>query len=280
MAQPNYTDIQKLLSEYKEEDVKIYIAYLDELWNKKEKDKDSWDWKTPNQAWMSNRKTEQYANYFMKVSQEWLVFDGKHITLQTTGISYDYVALKNKMLLIYPDSKIDMSLVYKGDTFSFSKENGKIHYTHDISNPFWQKETDIIWGYVVIKNGRGEFLTRMSLADLEKHKATAKTQAIWKAWLTEMYRKTLMKKACSEHFKDIFTGIEEQDNEEYEPTVTSMEQRNDIDIVAEIKTLEELKEFYLKNKGKGKDFDAIVNKRKIELIEEGKKKDLENPPVE
>jgi len=41
MAQPNYTDIQKLLSEYKEEDVKIYIAYLDELWNKKEKDKDS-----------------------------------------------------------------------------------------------------------------------------------------------------------------------------------------------------------------------------------------------
>lgn len=267
MEQPNYTDIQKLLSEYKEEDVKIYIAYLDELWNKKEKDKDTQEWKPTNQHWMTNRKTEQFANYFMRVSQEWLVFDGKHITLQSTGISYDYVALKNKMLLIYPDSKIDMSLVYKGDTFSFSKENGKIHYKHDISNPFWQKETDIVWGYVVIKNGRGEFLTRMSLDDLKKHQATAKTQAIWKAWLTEMYRKTLMKKACSEHFKDIFTGIEEQDNENYDPTITTPEKRSEVDEINDIKTIEELKAYWEANKGKWKEFASEITRRKAEILD-------------
>ncbi len=87
----------------------------------------------------------------------------------------------------------------------------------------------------------------MTKADLEKHKATAKTQMIWKAWLTEMYRKTLMKKACSEHFKDVFTGIEEQDNENYDPNVTSTEQRSYIDEIDEIKTLEELKKYWEAN---------------------------------
>ena len=254
MAQPNYSEIQKLLSEYKEEDVKIYIAYL----------KDGYD---KNSYWMEKRSPEQYANYFSIVVREWLVFDGKHITLQSTGISYDYVALKNKMLLIYPDSKIDMSLVYKGDTFSFSKENGKISYKHEISNPFGQNEKDIIWWYVVIKNGRWEFLTRMSLADLLKHKATAKTQAIWNSWLTEMYRKTLMKKACSEHFKDIFTGIEDQDNENYQPEVTTMEQRSYIDEINEISNIDDLKKYWETNKGKWKEFAYEITRRKSEILD-------------
>lgn len=88
----------------------------------------------------------------------------------------------------------------------------------------------------------------MTLADLEKHKATAKTQAIWKAWLTEMYRKTLMKKACSEHFKDIFTGIEEQDNENYDPTITTPEKRSEVDEINEINTIEELKAYWEQRK--------------------------------
>ncbi len=70
MAIPNYTNIANLLTQYKSEDVKIYNTYLEELWNKKEKDKDSGEWKAPNQSWMTNRTSAQFANYFMRVSQE------------------------------------------------------------------------------------------------------------------------------------------------------------------------------------------------------------------
>lgn len=275
MAQPNKTEIAKLLSEYKTEDVKVYLAHLDDVWNKEEKD---WDTKKKaNQWWLTNLTSEQLANSFIKVSQEWLTFDGKHVVLQNRWISYDYVAYKNKMLIIYPESLIDIELVYKWDTFSFSKDSWKVIYTHEMANPFSQKEADIIWWYVVIKNRRWEFLTRMTLADLEKHKATAKTQSIWKAWLAEMYRKTLMKKACSQHFKDEFQGIEEEDNKDYDPTVTTPQKRWYIDEINEITTLTELVAYYNAHEWLWKEFAAECTRRKQE-IQEQMKKDAEVAP--
>lgn len=276
MAQPNKTEIAKLLSEYKTEDVKVYLAHLEELWEKEEKD-DKWNKKKANQWWLTDRTSEQLAWYFIKVSQEWLTFDGKHIVLQNRGISYDYVAYKNKMLIVYPETLIDIELVYKWDTFSFSKDSWKVIYTHEMANPFSQTEKDILWGYVVIKNRRWEFLTRMTLADLEKHKATAKTQSIWKAWLSEMYRKTLMKKACSQHFKDEFQGIEEEDNKDYDPTVTTPQKRSYIDEIDEIETLTELVAYYNAHEWLWKDFAAECTRRKQE-IQEKMKKDAEVAP--
>ena len=86
-----------------------------------------------------------------------------------------------------------------------------------------------------------------------------------------MVRKTLIKKACKQHFEDIYTYIEEDDNEQYDPEVTTMEQRSYIDEIAEIDTIDELKEYWNKNKGKWEDFAKAVNKRKIAIIEESKK---------
>lgn len=276
MAQPNSAAIEKLLSDYPKEDVKVYLAHLEELWNKEEKD-DDWKKKKANQWWLTDRTSEQFASYFVKVSQEWLTFDGKHIVLQNRWISYDYVAYKNKMLKVYPESKIDIDLVYKWDTFSFSKDSGKVTYTHEIANPFDRKEADIQWGYVVIKNSRWEFLTLMSKADLEKHKATAKTQTIWKAWLAEMYRKTLMKKACSNHFKDEFQWIEEEDNKDYDPTVTTPQKRSYVDEIDAIETLTELVAYYNAHEWLWKEFAAECTRRKQE-IQEQMKKDAEVAP--
>lgn len=276
MAQPNSAAIEKLLSDYPKEDVKVYLAHLEELWNKEEKD-DEWKKKKSNQWWLADRTSEQFASYFVKVSQEWLTFDGKHIVLQNRWISYDYVAYKNKMLKVYPESKIDIDLVYKWDTFSFSKDSWKVTYTHEIANPFDRKEDQIQWWYVVIKNSRWEFLTLMSKADLEKHKATAKTQSIWKAWLAEMYRKTLMKKACSNHFKDEFQGIEEEDNKDYDPTVTTPQKRWYIDEINEITTLTELVAYYNAHEWLWKEFAAECTRRKQE-IQEQMKKDAEVAP--
>ena len=93
--------------------------------------------------WMKGRKEEEMVALFNRVAEDGLVLDGKHITLQSTGISYDYVAYKNKMLLAYPESKIDVSLVYQGDDFSVAKESGSVVYSHNIKNPFDRKEADI-----------------------------------------------------------------------------------------------------------------------------------------
>lgn len=276
MAQPNSAAIEKLLSDYPKEDVKVYLAHLEELWNKEEKD-DDWKKKKANQWWLTDRTSEQFASYFVKVSQEWLTFDGKHIVLQNRWISYDYVAYKNKMLKVYPESKIDIDLVYKWDTFSFSKDSWKVTYTHEIANPFDRKEDQIQWWYVVIKNSRWEFLTLMSKADLEKHKATAKTQSIWKAWLAEMYRKTLMKKACSNHFKDEFQWIEEEDNKDYDPTVTTPQKRSYVDEIDAIETLTELVAYYNAHEWLWKEFAAECTRRKQE-IQEQMKKDAEVAP--
>jgi len=44
----------------------------------------------------------------------------------------------------------------------------------------------------------------------------AKTDFIWKAWFTEMCMKTITKKACKLHYGDVYTKIEEMDNEQYD----------------------------------------------------------------
>ena len=212
---------------------------------------------------MQYKKADDLANLFKRVLADGLIFDGKHITLQSTGVSYDYVAYKNKMLLAYPESKIDMATVNEGDIFSFSKEDGKVSYTHTITDPFKQTtEENIIGAYCVIKNNRGEFLTLLNKEELEKHRKVAKTDFIWKAWFKEMVLKTIIKKACKQHFDDVYTKIEEIDNENY-----SLDNSLDIDLVVkqEIEnctTIEQLKAVEAKNTGLGKDFIKLVVEQK------------------
>lgn len=215
--------------------------------------------------WMKGRKEEEMVALFNRVAEDGLVFDGKHITLQSTGISYDYVAYKNKMLLAYPESKIDVSLVYQGDDFSVAKESGSVVYSHNIKNPFDRKEADIIGGYCVIQNRRGEFLTIMSKEDIEKHRKTAKTDYIWRQWFIEMALKTVIKKAVKQHFSDVFEKIEDTDNENYSlenPLELNLEHKKAID---DITTIEDLKSYYEANKGQGKDFDKYIAIRKEQI---------------
>lgn len=154
------------------------------------------------------------AHYFKKVAAEDLVLDGKHITIQKLGLSYDYIAYKNKMLLAYPETILDIQLVFKGDKTSFKKRNGEVFYEHIVANPFSQKDSDIVGSYCVIKNKRGEFLTLMGNYDVAKHKRVARTTYVWDTWLKDMYLKTTIKKAVKIHFDDVFEGMNEEDNKQ------------------------------------------------------------------
>lgn len=232
------------------EAVENYASYCQRLLVEKKKDGSL---KNP---FMAHKRAEELAELFRRVLASGLIFDGKHITLQSSGVTYDYIAYKNKMLLTYPESKIDMSVVNDKDVFSFSKEDGRVTYNHQITEPF-QKE-NIIGAYCVIKNNRGEFLTLLNKEELEKHRKVAKTDYIWQAWFKEMVLKTVIKKACKQHFDDVYIKIEELDNENY-----NLENPLDVDLSVkqEIEATtneEDLNRVYNEYSGLGSGFDKLV----------------------
>ena len=211
MEKQNIIDI---LKDYNPQDVEKFAAYCIRL--KLEKDKKTWKAKN---YWMQQKTAENMAELFKRVDNEWLVFDGTHITIQSTWVSYDYVALKNRMYIAYPETVMDVQVVYKWDDFSFQKVNWEIFYDHKIASPFDKKDENIIWAYCIIKNKRWEFINVLSAADIAKHRKSAKTDYIWKAWFEEMVLKTIIKKGCKIHFSDIYSDIIEEDNNENSITI-------------------------------------------------------------
>lgn len=199
-------EIVKGLEEFKKEIVNQYADYCYRITIELDK-----EGKLKN-PWASKKPATEYIKGFKLIDSQGLVFDGKHITWQSTGITFDYVAFKNKMLIAYPESKIDVQTILEKDVFSVSKQNGKVIYSHDITDPL-ADEKAIVGAYCVIKNNRGEFLTTLNKPEIEKHKKSAKTQYIWNAWFKEMVLKTVIKKACKMHFDDIYETIMEVDNE-------------------------------------------------------------------
>lgn len=249
--------ITALLSEHDTNSVEKYAGYCQRLSTETKREGGL---KSP---WMSKMSAEQLAVFFKRVEDDGLVFDGKHITLQSTGIFYDFVAYKNKMLQAYPETKLDMAVIHEGDKFDVSRENGKINYSHKIADPL-ASDDKITGAYAVIINKRGEFITTLNKEDLEKHRKVAKTDFIWRQWYREMVFKTVLRKACKYHFEDEFEKMNETDNEHYELEAQGLtiEQKTVIDA---IETIEELKKYYDKNKGQGKELDMYVSKRKKEL---------------
>lgn len=195
-------EIIDLLQEFNQEEVEKFASYCVRIF------------KDDKNSFMKSKKASDMALLYKRVANEWLIFDWVHITLQSTWISYDYVAYKNKMLLAYPESLIDLQLVSNKDEIEFSKESWKIEYKHKIWSPFETKDEDIIWAYCVIKNKRWEFLTTINSEEIQKHKKVAKTSYIWNAWFKEMVMKTIVKKACKTHFNDVYEKILEEDDKQ------------------------------------------------------------------
>ena len=218
--------------------------------------------------WIQSYKEEKVIELYERVAEDGLIFDGTNITLQKTGISYNYIAYKNKMLLAYPESKVDVQLVYKDDMFQVGKESGSVVYSHTITKPFENKKEDIIGGYCVIKNKRGETLTLLSKEDIEKHRKVSKMDNVWQEWYVEMCLKTLIKKGCRNHAADIFEAIERKDNENYDlenPLELDLALKQKIDAC---KDMVELTAVYNAHKGKvtnAAPFNLAISIKKQEL---------------
>lgn len=207
-------DFQKIKTELKDYDeVRItgFCVYLKELLTAKDKQG------VLKNKWMQYVKENELIYFFKKVAATGLWLDGDMVTLQYKGklmVSFDYQAYKNLVLMRYRDTIFDMQIVRKPDIFSFKKESGKVIYSHEMVSPF--EETEIIGAYCIIKNRKGEFIETMSREEIEKCRKVAKTDYIWKTWYSRMCLKSVIKRSCSAHFKDVVVNVEKMDNENYD----------------------------------------------------------------
>lgn len=277
----NKDKVRKLLDEsivrFDPQSVENYLSHCIKV--STEKDKETKEIKNPWFAWKTD---EDVADAFRKVWALGIVFDGIHVTWQSTGISFDYVAYKKKMYVAYPESEFDAQLVYTGDNFSFRKENGKVFYNHSLANPFEKTDKEIIGAYAIVKNRRGEYVVTLTPADIAKHRKVAKTQSIWNDWFPEMVMKTVAKKVCKQFFADEFQELENLDNENYDLEKVVSEDFSYIEEIKSIDNLNDLVKYWNTHKGKGKEFDKAISEKKQELIEERKKRDAlpPNPPTD
>jgi hypothetical protein len=83
--------------------------------------------------------------------------------------------------------------------------------------------------------------------------------------------KTIIKKAVKVHFNDVFTGLDETDNEQIDlgkPLSISLIVKQEIE---SINTIDDLKDYYQKNKNSQKatlkDFMSLLSSRKSEIME-------------
>ncbi len=197
------------LKKYDEIAVSQYERYVMKL--QTEKDKKTGQLKNP---WATNQSLDGWISFFEKVAATGFYIDGDNITIGNNGISLNYQAYKNLVIKKYPEAMFDIQLVRKGDVFSFKKESGKVFYTHEFTSPF--NDEPFIGGYCVIKLRTGEHIEILSVKDLEHIRKTAKTDYIWKDWLSEMYIKTIMKRSCKRHCKDAVEILDTMDNDNYE----------------------------------------------------------------
>jgi recombinational DNA repair protein RecT len=255
--------MKNLLIDYEKEKVNVFVNYIEFL--KKELDKDN---KAKN-WWLSKVTKEEFANAFVKVASTGLFIDGDTVTLtyrKQLLITYDYHAYQNKILAAYPETKFDFGIVHEGDTFTISKESGKVIYSHKIANPF-AKDNEIIGAYGVIKNNKGEFIETINLDDIDKMRKSSTMGFIWNTWFARMVLKSVIKRLCAVHFKDLVKEIEVQDNELNDPTRAEFDESLLL-AIDEATTEDELGKIYNANISKvpeKKQFIELLTKRKLEI---------------
>lgn len=263
----NYKQIQKGLLEYDQKEVTVFIDHCIVIENE-EKDGKRKNW------WYAQISEQHLINLYKKVYLGGVYIDGETVTLafksKKLTVNYDYQAYKNRVLFKYPETVFDMDNVHKGDSFSFSKKNGRVEYTHKLGDPF-NKGKEIIGTYCIIKNSRGEFIEILTLEDIQKMRSVSKTQNVWDQWFDRMVLKSGIKRACKTHFNDITGQMDKIDNEDVDfDNLTPP--KSVFDLIEEYKTVESLLEWASSKENliyhNDKDFREAVSAKKLKLTQD------------
>ena len=270
----DYAKLKSLLQEKAKEahqvwnaGIEVYISYLQKLEREKKKEGNNWVVANP---WMARLSEDRAASLFSSVANKGLYIDGECVLLQTRGIEvvpeYTYNAYKNLVITKYPDTVFDWGVVYSGDEYTFSKNNGKVTYTHKISDPFATNRT-IVGAYGIIRNISGEFIELINKDDIAKFRNIAKTKTVWDAWYDRMVLKSIIKRICTTAFKDVVKEIETEDNENYdlERVNINEEIQNELDACATVAEISSVYNKYINTIGDVNAFTALCSKRKQEI---------------
>jgi len=257
-------NLKTLLVDYNPTKVDVFIAYVNTLKTEKKDNK-------LVAYWAPNITDQQYADVFKKVSDQGLNLDGDSVTLNYRKkllITYDYHAYKNKVIISYPETIFDFQLVYEGDTFFFKKSSGKVSYNHEINDPFNTKK-QIVGAYGVIKNKKGEFIEFLTLDDIEKMKNTSNMKSIWNTWFDRMVLKSIIKRICNIHFKDIVQDIDTIDNEanDLDRSTLSESIQKEIDDAKDEQTLTDIYNANIEDVEDREAFIRVLAKRKKYIID-------------
>lgn len=143
-----------------------------------------------------------------------LLIDGINVVITGKSMAMvTYHGYKNKVKQIYPSAKFDVQLVRESDTFTVSKESGKVEYAHIFGNVF--ENSRIIGAYCIIDIDGTQYLEILNMRDFEEMKKASKQSYLWKQWESEFVLKSVVKRACKRHFNDITVEIDKADNEEF-----------------------------------------------------------------
>lgn len=258
--------IYEKIKKHGEAQASVYVNYLRKLANQKRQGRDV-------NPWIKNLSDQDLASIYSKEQSKGLTIDGETTTLSFRGqlmITYDYHAYINRLMQLYPESKIDVGIVYKGDNFKFWKDNGKVFYKHDINDPFAENKDSLMVGaYAIVRNSKGEFLELLNMETIAKMKNSAKTQNIWNTWLDRMVLKSAIKRICSMHFHDKFSDMEKTDNEQIEPSNANVDAKlqEEINSAESIDVLNSIFQNNVDIVEDKKAFIEILSTKKAELSE-------------
>ncbi len=127
--------------------------------------------------------------------------DARHLaylTVYGNELQYEpgYQGYVYKVRQIKPGAVVNTILLWEGDEFTHKSVNGVAEYTYAPVKAVRSDYDNIIGGFCYIsyfEHGREySFVTPMTKEELDLARAKAKTQAVWKVWTGEMYKKGIV----------------------------------------------------------------------------------------
>ena len=270
----DYKKLRELLKDQPIDKVQKYVNYIEKL--ETENDRNG----KLKCYWFNSleKNIEKTAFFFKQVHKEGLEIDGKHVFLKSISwqimIDYDYIAYKNKLYIVYPETEFTMGVVYEGDDFSSIYENEKIKIYHNMKSAFNHNDDNLKGTYCVIKNSRGEFISTLDRKELAKLRSIAKRDNVWANWFKQMCLKSAIKDVVKYHYNDICQGLLEEDEKQYNLELPFNVKPITKQEIEAINSIDKLSDYYKRNKASIDDiksFNKLVCIRKEELTVRDKK---------
>lgn len=109
---------------------------------------------------------------------------------------------------------VTVGMKFKGDVFTYSRTDNTATYNHVPANAFEDNPANIEGAYCFIKTDTGSYIEVMSRKELDAVRGTSKVafDFMWKAWPLEMYKKTMIRRACKVKFTEAVSDLDALDN--------------------------------------------------------------------